>query len=240
VTAVLWALVVLNLALTIRLLAWTGSVARLAAPPPDLWAPELEVGTAAPTFRAKRVNGSRVTQADFPGPTAYVFLSPNCESCRDTLRKLQPFVPAARAHGTAVVVVTDTGAKQTSAWLDDAGGSATPVLVAPLRHSALVTSYDGPAFFPYFVLVDAGGTVAARGIVGRVDWVTLTATWAAAAKARPAPVPGSAPAVGSVPVSGSVPAVGSAPAAGSAAVAGGGPVAGSGPAGGGGPAGGRG
>lgn len=186
-TTVLWALVVLNLALTVRLLAWSGGVARLSAPPPDLWAPELELGTAAPTFRAKRLDGSRVSEADFTGPTAFVFLSPNCESCRDTLRRLQPFVPAARAHGTEVVVVTDTGARQTSSWLADAGGSATPVLVAPLRHSALVTSYDGPAFFPYFVLVDADGRVAARGIVGRVDWVTLTNQWATVPDAgRPA------------------------------------------------------
>ena len=180
-TAVLWLLVLLNLALTVRLLTWAGGVHRLAATPAaEDWAPELEVGAAAPTYRARLVDGGRVSEASFAGrDTAYVFLSPNCDSCRATLGKLAAFVPAARAHGTEVVVVTDTGLRQTSAWLADAGGIAAPVVCAPVRISSLVPAYDGPAFFPYFVLVGADGLVRARGIVGRPDWLALTGVWAA-------------------------------------------------------------
>lgn len=177
---VLWLLVVLNLALTLRLLTWARGVQRLSgAPPAETWAPELVVGEPAPTYRARLVGGGKVTEAAFAGPTAYVFLSPNCESCWSTLAKLAAFVPAARSAGTTVVVVTDTGAKQTAAWLADAGGIDAPVVVAPVRVSRLIPAYDGPAFFPYFVLVSADGTVGARGIVGRPDWLALTASWAA-------------------------------------------------------------
>lgn len=179
-TAVLWCLVLLNLALTVRLLAWAKVMGRLGGPPPeDRWEPELVLGSPAPTYRAKLLDGSRVTEATFAGrAVAYVFLSPNCESCLDTLGRLAPFLPAARAHGVGLVVVTDTGTKQTAAWVADAGGTDAPVVTAPPRLSALVPTYDGPAFFPYFVLVDAAGVVRARGIVGRPAWLELTAQWA--------------------------------------------------------------
>jgi hypothetical protein len=181
VTAVLWCLVLLNLGLTVRLLAFARTLGRLGAPAEDRWEPELAVGVPAPTYRARRLDGDRVTEADFAGrPVAYVFLSPNCESCLGTLAKLAPFVPAAAAAGTEVVVVTDTGPKQTATWVADAGGFPGAVLVAPPRVSALIPTYDGPAFFPYFVLVDAAGTVRSRGVVGRPEWVALTAEWAGA------------------------------------------------------------
>lgn len=186
----LWSVVLVNLVLTVRLVGWARAAGRIAAPA-ETWAPELPVGEPAPTFRARLVDGSRVTEESFAGrAVAYVFLSPNCESCRSTLAQLQAFVPAARQRRTEVVVVTDTGATQTRAWLDDvqAGGAAlgTPVVAAPPKISSLVPSYDGPAFFPYFVLVDAAGLVRARGIVGRPAWVELTETWAGRRAAVPA------------------------------------------------------
>jgi hypothetical protein len=67
----------------------------------------------------------------------------------------------------------------------DAGGIDTPVVVAPVRVSSLIPDYDGPAFFPYFVLVGSSGAVEARGIVGRPDWLALTASWAASSHAVP-------------------------------------------------------
>lgn len=178
-TAVLWLVVLVNLALTVRLLAWTRAVGRLGTAPPEVWAPELIPGEPAPTYRARLLDGSRVSEAAFAGRrVAYVFLSPNCESCAGTLTQLARFVPAAGAAGTEVVVVTDTGTRQTATWLAEAGGIAAPVVTAPTRTSAFIPSYDGPAFFPYFVLVDAAGLVRARGIVGRPDWVALTREWA--------------------------------------------------------------
>lgn len=183
----LWAVVLVNLGLTVRLVAWSRVAAR-ADDAREAFTPELTIGQQAPTFRARSIDGRRVTERTFAGsPTTYVFVSPNCDSCRSTVAKLQPFAGAVERQGTRIVVVSDSGTKRTSAWLDEirsAGATiVTPVLTAPPQDSSMVEDYDGPGFLPYFCCVSTEGAVQARGIVGRDDWVALTRTWAAQAAA---------------------------------------------------------
>lgn len=178
----LWVVVLVNLGLTVRLVAWSRVAAR-ADDARERFGPELTIGQQAPTFRARSITGERVTERTFAGsPTTYVFVSPNCGSCRSTVSKLQPFAVAAGRQGTRVVVVSDTGTKRTSAWLDeirsDGTTIVTPVLTAPPPDSSMVEDYDGPGFIPYFCCVSPDGAVQARGIVGRDDWIALTQSWA--------------------------------------------------------------
>ena len=179
---VLFALVLLSIALSLRVLAWVRQTDYVGQEAAEEWNPELEIGAAAPTFRAKLVDGTRVTERTFGGQhVAYVFLSPNCDSCRFTLPKVQEFAPAALERGTRLVVVTDTGIKQTAAWLDEAltdGALNTPVISASLRESKMVQTYDGPGFFPYYCFVDAAGIVRGRGLLGSEEWMALTEAWA--------------------------------------------------------------
>jgi thiol-disulfide isomerase/thioredoxin len=186
----LWVVVLVNLGLTVRLVAWSRTISH-RDDAEEAFGPELEVGRPAPTFRARATTGGRVTERTFVGaPTTYVFLSPNCDSCRTTLPKLQPFAAALARRGEGIVVVSDSGAKRTAAWLDGITTEGvtirTPVLLAPRRDSSMVEDYDGPGFMPYFAAVSAEGLVRARGIVGHPDWVALTEAWAGRA---PRPVP---------------------------------------------------
>lgn len=188
---VLWGLVLVNLMLTVRLLTWArrrSNVVDLA----EEWKPELEIGHSAPTFRAKMLDGRRVDEKTFAGRTiAYAFLSPNCTGCKSTFPQLQAFFASAMARGTEVVVVTDTGQKQSTSWLADfeADGvrMVTPVVVAPQNESRFVTTYNGPLLFPYFVLVGPDGVVASRGIIGKDAWLSLTQFWAGSRDMSPAP-----------------------------------------------------
>jgi hypothetical protein len=94
---------------------------------------------------------------------------------------VQAFVTAASATGTQLVVVTDTGPQQTQRWLDEISTEGTtivtPVVSAPTRESRFVQAYDGPGFFPYFVLVSADRVVVARGIIGRDSWLQVIERW---------------------------------------------------------------
>jgi hypothetical protein len=178
----LWVVVLVNLGLTVRLVAWSRVVTR-ADDTREGFGPELTIGQRSPTFRARSITGERVTERTFAGsPTTYVFVSPNCESCRSTVSKLQPFAVAALRQGTRVVVVSDSGTKRTGAWLDEIRNDGTavvaPVLTAPREDSSMLEDYDGPGFLPYFCRVSPDGAVQARGIVGRDDWLALTRSWA--------------------------------------------------------------
>jgi len=178
----LWALGLVNLGLTVRLVAWARTTTR-EVQAREVWSPELEIGQQAPTFRARTLDGKRVTERSYSGrAVAYVFLSPNCDGCRATFPQLQAFYPAAKAQGTEIVVVTDTGVKQTTNWLETfrvAGTQVvTPIVVAPIRESNFVSTYNGPSFFPYYCFVNADGIVAVRGIIGKEPWIALTEMWA--------------------------------------------------------------
>jgi hypothetical protein len=190
----LWLVVLVNLGLTVRLVAWARRITH-RDDAEEAFGPELVVGQRAPTFRARATTGERVTERSFAGAhTTYVFLSPNCDSCRTTLPKLQPFAAAAEHRGGRIVVVSDSGAKRTAAWLEGirAEGATirTPILLAPRRDSSMVEDYDGPGFLPYFAFVTAEGVVGARGIVGRAEWAGVVEGWTGRG-----PLPGADPVV---------------------------------------------
>ncbi|GAA3389191.1 redoxin domain-containing protein [Cryptosporangium minutisporangium] len=189
---VLGTLILVNLLLTLRLVAWARrrtSTASLA----ENWLPELAVGATGPTFRARFLDGRRIDERTYAGrEVAYVFLSPNCDGCTRTLPQLQKFYGAAAARGTEIVVVTDTGPRQTSSWLEEmtADGTPlrTPVVAAPHSESAFIKVYNGPLLFPYFCVVGTDGTVRARGLVGRDAWMEQVEVWAGRTAGVPADV----------------------------------------------------
>jgi hypothetical protein len=186
-TLALWAVVLVNLGLTVRLVTWSRRTAQVDEPT-ELSGPELTIGQRAPTFRARSMAGEKVTEQSFAGTrTAFVFVSPNCASCRSTVPRLQPFAEAAGRQGTRIVVVSDSGRKRTAAWLDeirrDGPTISTPVVTAAYNESSMIQDYDGTGLLPYFCLVSGEGLVQARGVVGRDDWHALTETWAGRAAA---------------------------------------------------------
>lgn len=172
----------LNLCLTLRLAAYAHRLANPSLEEPDRL-PELEIGQLQPGYRARLASGGRVTERSFAAKSvAYVFLSPNCGGCATTFPQLQRFHGPAHELGVEIVVVTDTGPKQTSSWLDEfrANGVTieTPVIQAHTRESDLVTTYNGPGLFPYYCFIDHHGRVQSRGVVGKDEWLDLIEWWA--------------------------------------------------------------
>jgi hypothetical protein len=179
----LWAVLVLNLAVTLRLTAWTRVLTGMrnaAAVTPT----ELRIGSTAPTFRALSLDGELVSEQTFAGrEVVFVFLSPDCGGCRERLPMLQHVGTAAGAAGVAVVLVLDVGRTRARGWLDavaheDGLRVTLPVLVAPPSQYPLVPAYTA-GYFPYFCVLDSGATVQARGVVGmdRPEWREVVARW---------------------------------------------------------------
>lgn len=159
-------------------------------------APDLVVGTSAPDFHARTLDGAAVRLGDFVAhPTAFLVVSPDCPRCRGELRGLLHLAKLARAKsGVEFVLVSDYGVTATRAWLQELEQHEhvhvdVPVLVAPSAVSDFLAAYNPRVLTPFHVLVDEHGNVASRGPIGAGDWVKLRAAWsdpeiAAAARRR--------------------------------------------------------
>jgi hypothetical protein len=188
----LWVVVLLNLVLTLRLLAWLLPLVRMRAGSAGART-ELRVGAVAPAFRAVALTGERVTEQTYAGRlTTFVFVSPGCGACRTLLPMVQAVGAAADAAGAAMVLATDVGAARARGWLDsveheDGVRMTLPLLAAPPSQNPLLLTYNAAGYFPYFVLVSGDGVVEARGIVGmnRPEWQEVVARWIP----PPAPAP---------------------------------------------------
>ena len=114
---------------------------------------------------------------------AFVFVSPECGSCRRELRGLVRLRRLARERaGVNLVLVSDFGASETSRWLADVREREgvtvdMPVLVAPLTQSDLFASYNPRVLTPYYCVVDETGIVRSRDPVGAGDWLRLREEW---------------------------------------------------------------
>lgn len=184
-----WAVLLLNLLVTMRLVRWLRSYQdadRLDHFRADL--PELPVGEPAPAFQTRDLRGRIVTSRDFPGQeVAIVFVSPHCGLCRRELPSLVTLASAARkSAGAQIVLVSDGGAGETESWLADISAEhridiALPVLLAPARTSDFQVHYNPRALTPYFCHVDGTGVVTARGGLHTPAWAALVRRWDSAA-----------------------------------------------------------
>ena len=92
----LWAVVLLNLAITLRLLACLLPIVKMRRAGPRGARTELRVGSIAPAFRAVTLTGEGVTERTYAGRlVAFVFVSPGCGGCRTLLPMVQTVGAAA-------------------------------------------------------------------------------------------------------------------------------------------------
>lgn len=181
----LWAVVLLNLLLTLRIVMWLRSVQetqRRDAERENL--PELPVGEPAPDFRVRELSGRTVRLADYAGSeTVLVFVSPHCGPCRREMPDLVGLGAAGQERlGARLVLVSDSSAAETQTWVDgirqqDKVEVDLPILVAPQQSSELQTLYNPRAVTPYFCQLDSEGKVVARGLLNRGVWSALRRRW---------------------------------------------------------------
>jgi hypothetical protein len=188
-----WAVLLLNLLVTLRLVRWLRSyhdADRLDHIREEI--AELAIGSPAPSFQARDLDGGIVKSADFSArDIAFVFIHPQCGMCRRELPELVTLAAIAQKRsGTEIVLVSGGGAGETQSWLasviPDDGANATPrVLVAGSRTSDFQATYNPRGLTPYFCHVDNTGTVTARGGLHTPAWAGLIRKWnPAAAPAR--------------------------------------------------------
>jgi hypothetical protein len=188
-----WAVLLLNLLVTLRLVRWLRSyhdAGRLDHVREDI--AELSIGEAAPGFQARDLDGEIVKSGDFSArETAFVFVSPHCGMCRREMPELVTLATLARkSAGAEIVLVSGSGPGETQSWLDsmredDKVDVPLRVLVARMRTSDFQATYNPRALTPYFCYVDKTGIVTARGGLHTPAWASIIRKWnPAAAPAR--------------------------------------------------------
>lgn len=145
--------------------------------------PDPAVGTAAPTVRGASFDGTPVTIGADGRPKVVVFLAHWCPHCRAELPHLVGWLDDGVARGVDVYAVSTAARADRpnwppSRWLSEAGWSR-PVLADDAPGTA-ATAFGLPGT-PYYVAIDAAGTVARRvsGEVGRDGFAALVAAAAA-------------------------------------------------------------
>lgn len=180
-----WAMLLLNLALTLRLVHWLRTfqeAERLNRVRTDL--PELPIGEPGPPFRARDMSGRLVRSEDFAGrEVALVFVSPQCGTCRRELPGLMKLAGVARERtGAEIVLVSAAGGGETESWVttlreDDKLELTTPLLTASERTSDFYSLYNPRLLTPYFCHIDRSGDVTARGGLGSPAWAAIVRKW---------------------------------------------------------------
>jgi peroxiredoxin len=184
-----WAVLLLNLLLTLRLVYWLRSyqdAERLDILRADL--PELPIGGLAPPFLTRDLSGSLVRSEDFAGrELALVFVSPQCSTCRRELPGLEKLAAMAKQRTQAeIVLVSGGGVGETESWVasiraDDKLELTIPLLQASERSSDFYARYNPRLVTPYFCHIDKSGKVTARGGLGSPAWAAIVRKWDAAA-----------------------------------------------------------
>jgi peroxiredoxin len=184
-----WAVLLLNLALTLRLVLWLRTfqeAERLRKARTDL--PELPIGEPGPPFRARDMSGRLVRSEDLAGrEVALVFVAPGCGTCRRELPALMKLADrASERSGAEIILVSAAGAGETESWVamlreDDQLELTTPLLTASERTSDFYSAYNPRLLTPYFCHLDRSGTVTARGGLGSPAWAAIARQWDEAA-----------------------------------------------------------
>ncbi len=180
-----WAVLLLNLLLTLRVVRWLRSVQeaqRLDAERAEL--PELPIGEPAPPFRSRLLDGQLVSSEDYRGrEVALVFVSPLCGPCRRELPGLSRLAEAAGQNAQAqILLVSDVSVTETEAWLhrlrtEDQVEVDLPFLLASRNSSQFHARYNPRAVTPYFCHLNSDGILTARGGLHSPAWTAIARRW---------------------------------------------------------------
>ena len=190
----LWLVVLLNLALTMRVVKWIKATLEVAKPQELEYSErqELIIGAPAPEFKARTLTGQAVRLDDFVGRSvAFLFVSPACGHCRMEMPLFLKLAPLAKKYADVeLILVSDWGPVITQQWLSDMrtedGVDVTlPILVAPRGKSDFLDDYNPKKMTPGFCLIDAQGNVQALGQIPSPEWSKLKRIWEGATRLSP-------------------------------------------------------
>lgn len=151
--------------------------ARLKASADEGTADDPAIGKTAPELRALSLSGKKVTVGNDGQPRIILFLSHSCPHCQAEVPLIVELQEQGKLEGVEIDTVTTNTTTELpnwppSEWLRDEDWPFRPVLADDAKLRAF-QAFGGQAF-PYFVLVDADGKVAARAS-GELDPETIVA-----------------------------------------------------------------
>lgn len=166
VLVVLVALILLNLVLTLRLAAIVQQREY------DRLPLAFPVGAPLPAFTAHRhQDGATVPSSALSGSAAVlVFLSPACGDCRRRRLELTELHPAIVASGVGLWVFGAGARRRVRAFFE---GTPLAAHVMSIR-AGVRRRLNARNAAPFYLFVDAAGTVVASGFVGNEDWNSFT------------------------------------------------------------------
>lgn len=172
-SVVLWIAVIVNFIITLALVRRLTELLELAK---DNQRPEMiKVGEKAPDMEIIDLNGDVSTQANFIGQSvAIVFVSPNCNPCRNAMPQLEDAYYKAKSNDVALLIVNMVDIEETRVFVDELN-IQVPVYALPVD-SPLGNDFRIIATPSYYLLgknwhVKAGGSLDA-------EWRQLVNTWA--------------------------------------------------------------
>lgn len=169
VLIVTWAVLLLTVLLVLKLVRRVNTLTAILTKQPDL-----AVGTPAPDFAAETISGQPVTLASYANRTALlVFVHPHCPSCRDELPMLESFALLAKRRANIELVLVSEGDPAETRALADEFKLRLPVVVAPRDSNSFARDYNPNGENPCYCLIDPGGTVVSKSLVGSPEWLSL-------------------------------------------------------------------
>jgi hypothetical protein len=192
--SLLWVAILLNLALTLRMLRWVRATneVRMAQQEPVERRQALVIGAPAPEFKARTLAGQSVRLDDYAGRSvAFIFVSPACGHCRMEMPMLIKLAPLAKKNaGVEIILASDWGPVVTQQWIDtiqreDGMDVTLPILVAPRGKTDFLDDYNTDHITPSFCLLDAQSHVQTKGSIPSTEWGKLKRTWEGATRLSP-------------------------------------------------------
>ena len=140
-------------------------------------ASDIAIGEQAPVLRGENFAGDEIVIGEPGTPTAVVFLAHWCPHCQEEVPRVQAWLDAGGGVDGVEIVSVSTSINSARAnyppseWLEREGWTAD--LIVDDTDSSALQSY-GAGGFPYWVFLNADGTVAARS-AGQLDVPQLEA-----------------------------------------------------------------
>lgn len=104
----------------------------------------------------------------------FVFIHPDCPACRAELPMLQRIARIARQRANIELVLVSEAALAETRALAEEFQLTVPLLVAPRSSNSFARDYNPNGENPCYYMIDEGGTVVSREMIGSREWLSLT------------------------------------------------------------------
>lgn len=155
--------IALNFVLTLKVLtAARAMIVNATAPPRP------PVGERVAVIEGRSIDGARIVVPEAGRANALLFLSSRCPKCRGKVPEIAGMAPLAEKAGLRISLVTMESRRRLHGLLG-AGLAATCARVRGKPYRVLNPSLSTP----YYLFIDAEGTLVARGDIGDDGWHRL-------------------------------------------------------------------